>query len=254
MSEPTLCRYRRFKKPRYCTNARSTGFRTWNVLPQDLILYKEWFDDKSYHTRLARVLGLATHDGCGKEYMSDDVSPDADETPKKLKPSPRLAVLAASDMLDHGYERHVRFSDVMEVLRYNRSDYPWDFGRWFLLGKMPPSPELAYAAADYGIFSNGFITRYLSSPEGELLPNWREISRQHWGQPKENKDEPEETASRSTSPVFDMNKYLECPNCGAVAVERTHSTLRSKPDNFLCVNCGEYHGTSVSGPFAEGAR
>jgi len=155
-------KFKRFKKPRYCPEATSLGFRAHSVKEGDLILYREEHEDGSYTSRLARVLGLATHGGDGSVYIK-----------------PRLAVLAASDMLSHGYERHVALEDVSEVMDTTGGGLfhgrERDFARWFLFGTMP-APELAYAVSEYGALSDGYLGKYLTSPEGELRKDWRDVA------------------------------------------------------------------------------
>jgi len=161
-------KYRRFRKPRYCPNARTGGFRSWKVSEGDLILYREPHTDGTHGYVLARVLGLATHGGDGSEY-----------------PKPRLAVLAVDDMLTFGMERHVALEDVEEVL--DRGAPARHFARWFLFGQMPP-PELAYALVEYGGMSDGYLGEYLTGPEGELRKDWRDVARAQWdriGRPAE---------------------------------------------------------------------
>lgn len=170
-----LCRYARFKKPRYCGEARHGGFRHWDVVEGDLILYKEHYEGGTCGHRLARVLGLATHDGCGKEYTVVG-------TKGRVKLAPRLMVLAASDMLDFGYERHIEFADVEEVM-WRGADRERGFARWFLFGTMPP-PELAAAVCDYGAMSDSYLAKYLTAPEGELREDWREVNRVHYDDEK----------------------------------------------------------------------
>ena len=163
-----LCKYARFKRSRYCGEARHGGYRHWDVVEGDLILYKEHYEGGTYGHRLARVLGLATHDGCGKEYTETNAK-------GKVKKAPRLMVLAASDMLDFGYERHIELSNVEEVM-WRGADRDRAFARWFLFGLMP-SPELAAAVCDYGAMSDGYLAKYLTAPEGELRKDWREVHR-----------------------------------------------------------------------------
>lgn len=147
-------KFRSFRKPIYCPNACSLGFARHSVSVGDLILYREHYRDGSWGTRLARVLGLATHDGTMKPY-----------------PKPRLAVLAASDMLDHGYERHVALEDVQEV-RDPSPENGRAFARFFLFGKVPP-PELAYAVSEYGAMCDSYLGDYLTAPEGEVRKDWK---------------------------------------------------------------------------------
>ena len=147
-------KYKRFKKPRYCPNASWCGSSTRLVSEGDLISYREYSDREGnhYHTRLARVLGLATHDGCMNKYDK-----------------PRLLVLATDDMLSFGMERHVRLEDVAEISK------PGDFTRWFLYGKMQ-DPETTIRASEYGALSNGYVEKYLDGPEGQLRKDWHEIA------------------------------------------------------------------------------
>jgi len=159
-------KYKRFRKPRYCAEATHLGFRKHSVSEGDLIAYREEYADGSHGIRLARVLGLATHGGDGTQY-----------------PKPRLAVLAANDMLTHGWERHVALEDVAEVLDPSEGR---DFARFFLFGDMP-SPELAYGLVEYGGMSDGYLGEYLTEPEGELRKDWRDVARAQWdrvGRPK----------------------------------------------------------------------
>lgn len=147
-----MSKYRRFRKPRYCPNASSLGYSRPYVSEGDFISYREAYLDGSDRTRLARVLGLVTHDGCGNAY-----------------PQPRLFVMATDDMLSHGMERHVALEDVADVRT------PGAFTRWFLFGKMP-APELALRFMEYGAASNSYAGEYLTEPEGELDPEWHEIA------------------------------------------------------------------------------
>lgn len=140
-------RYKTFRKA-HCPNAISQS-----VSVGDLILYRERYEDGSSRTRLARVLGLATHDGTMRPY-----------------PKPRLAVLAASDMIECGFERHVALEDVLEV-RNPKSDRA--FARFFLFGTMP-SPETAYAVSEYGVMCDRYLGDYLTAPEGEIRKDWKE--------------------------------------------------------------------------------
>jgi hypothetical protein len=149
-------KFKRFRKPRYCPGASATGFRKWAVSEGDLVRYREEYADGSHGSRLARVLGLATHGGDGTEY-----------------PGPRLAVLAANDMLTCGYERHVAIEDVEEVLDPSQGR---DFARWFLFGTVP-GPELAYAVSEYGAMSDSYLGKYLTAPEGEVRKDWRDVDR-----------------------------------------------------------------------------
>lgn len=158
----SLCRYRRFRKPLWCPGASGTGFRKKAVSEGDLISYKERYEDGSWAPRLARVLGLATHGGDGVKYGK-----------------PRLAVLAASDMLDHGYERHVDLDDVLEAMDATGSgSFPErrrDFARFFLFGEMP-GPEDAAALSRHGSMSDGHVAKYLTSPEGAVRKDWRGLA------------------------------------------------------------------------------
>jgi hypothetical protein len=101
--------------------------------------------------RFARVLGLATHDGCGKKYRK-----------------PRLAVLLADDFFNHAFEAHIDREWVLRIRDLG------DFSRWFFFGKMPPI-ETAYAAGRYGILSDDYIAKYLINGH-ELRADWREVA------------------------------------------------------------------------------
>jgi hypothetical protein len=114
----------------------------------DLIKYREGPDGDA--RRLARVLGLATHDGCGKKYDK-----------------PRLAVLATDDFLTHGFERHVELDAVVGIRK------PGPFATWFLFGQMPDI-DTAYSASEYGVLTNSYIAPYLLG--SELRKDWREVA------------------------------------------------------------------------------
>jgi hypothetical protein len=143
--------YKRFKKALYCPNAYSCGSAKYEVREGDLILYREDLTSGE-NRRLARVLGLATHAGDGSKY-----------------PKPRLVVLAADDMLSHGYERHVALEDVVEIRD------PGDFARWFLYGRMP-APDMAVKVQDYGAMNNNYLKQFLTEPEGEIRKDWFNVA------------------------------------------------------------------------------
>ena len=170
----SFCRYKRFKAPMYCTNATMLGHGTWEVLEGDFILYKEYLADDSYNVRFARVLGLATHDGCGKKYMSEPCEGSKGRK-SKPKPEPRLLVMALSDSMTFAYERHVKLGDVVKILSAAKRPELFSMLRWFLFGK-PPEPELAVRFMNYGSCSDGYISKYLSSPEGEIRADWHEVA------------------------------------------------------------------------------
>lgn len=143
--------FKRFKKARYCPNASAIGYSKHSVNEGDLISFCADGD----HQRLGRVLGLATHGGDGKKYKK-----------------PRLAVLAASDMLSFGMERHVDLDDVLEIFDPSRIR---DFARFFLFGDMS-SPEETYKATAYGAMSDSYIGKYLTYPEGQLRKDWHDVA------------------------------------------------------------------------------
>jgi len=145
-------KYRKMKKALFCPNASRIGRSRYEVKAGDLILFKQEYQDGSTGQVLARVLGLATHAGNGEKY-----------------PKPRLAVLAAGDALNHGFERHVPVEDVAQVFD------PGDFTRWFLFGNMPET-ELAYSLVEYGGMSNNYLAKFLTSPEGDLRKDWRDVA------------------------------------------------------------------------------
>ena len=163
-------RYKKLKKPVFCPNATTLGFSKYVVLDDDpadqvtegdLIVYKEHLADGSYNSRLARVIGLATHDGCGVEYTKPSKR-------GKAKPTPRLLVIAANDMLDYAYERHVDVDDVIEV----RSPPDPTFTRWFLSGKLP-SIDSILALGKYGGLCDRYFSKYVDG-NGDLRDDWRE--------------------------------------------------------------------------------
>lgn len=142
-------RFTVFKKPRYCPNAAHYGHAKYSVSVGDLVLYRERHEGGTEGTRLARVLGLV------KEL------PDGKPAGKNL-----LLVLAASDMLNHAYERYVEIEDVLEVRAPSKSA----FAQWFLSGPVP-DPEVAIAAVKYGCVNNNYIDDHLE--DGELRASFR---------------------------------------------------------------------------------
>ena len=104
-----------------------------------------------------RVLCLVRRDGCGNTLRTS-----------KGKPEPQLLVLQLGDSMSFASERYVHPTWVTEVVQPN------DLLRWLLLGKVP-SPELAVAFIKYGAMSSNYITKYLTSPEGEIRTDWRDV-------------------------------------------------------------------------------
>jgi len=150
--------YKRLSGRLYCTSATHLGYSRYDVGQGDLILFREGDGQ-----RLGRVLGLATHDGCGQEYRGPA------RRGKGTRRAPRLLVLAANDTLSHGFERHVALEDVLEVPRA-----PGDFARFFLFGIMPDHAT-AIAMSEYGAMSDSYLGRYLDG--GHVAPDWRARTR-----------------------------------------------------------------------------
>lgn len=144
-----MAKYTIFKKPRYCRNAAHYGGSKYAVSVGDLILYRERYEDGTEGRRLARVLGLVNE------------LPDGKPAGKNL-----LLVLAASDMLNHAYERFVKLEDVLEIRTPGQSV----FTQWFLSGPMP-HPEIAIAAVRYGCVNDSYIDDHLE--DGELKDTFR---------------------------------------------------------------------------------
>lgn len=138
-----------FRKPRYCPNASYYGGSKHSVSVGDLISYRERYEGGTEGRRLARVLGLVNE------------LPDGKPAGKNL-----LLVLAASDMMNHAYERYVEIEDVLEV----RSPSQSAFAQWFLAGPMP-EPEVALAAVKYGCVNDSYIDDHLE--DGELRASFR---------------------------------------------------------------------------------
>lgn len=145
-----MARFTVFKKPRYCPNAAHYGSTKYQVEVGDLVWYRERHEGGGEGRRIARVLGLVNE------------LPDGKPAGKNL-----LLVLAASDMLNHAYERYVKIEDVLEVRAPSKSA----FAQWFLAGPVP-EPEVAIAAVKYGCMNNNYIDDHLE--DGELCPTFRD--------------------------------------------------------------------------------
>lgn len=147
-------RFTVFKSPRYCPNAAHYGHAKYQVSVGDLVLYRERYEGGTEGRRLARVLGLVNQ------------LPDGKPAEKNL-----LLVLAASDMLNHAYERYVKIEDVLEV----RSPSKSVFAQWFLSGPVP-EPEVAIAAVKYGCVNDNYIDGHLE--DGELKASFRAAAKE----------------------------------------------------------------------------
>ena len=142
----TFAKYAHFRKPRVCPRASELASSLKYVSEGDMILY-----EVGGRRSLARVLGLATHDGDGKKY-----------------PKAHLAVITADETLAFGYERHVDLNEVVGVRQ------PGAFTRWFLFGKVPKDPETAYGLVEFGAMSNSYLDEFLSGDE--LRPDWYDVA------------------------------------------------------------------------------
>lgn len=164
-------KYVAFKAPRYCPGASTLGYSTRWVKRGDLIKYREHYEpdedgQERCGSRLARVLGLVAKGSghAGNPPLSEDM----------------LLVLAADDMLMFGYERWVALADIIEC----DGRQPGAFARWFLFGGMPPIQQ-ALDMIQYGAMSDSYLAKYLDSPEGAPVSNWREVGRgKGYGEPK----------------------------------------------------------------------
>lgn len=137
--------YKSFKSKKISGQVSPPGGGYWTVHPGDMIAYTEHYEGGTSCSRLARVLGLATHDGTGKAYSGKKVV---------------FAVLAVNDTITFGYERHVKEDYVTEV------SPAWDdFKEWFF-GHQNMDPETTFWFERYGAL-NKRISDYVDA-EGEL--------------------------------------------------------------------------------------
>ena len=150
------------RKPVYCPNANTLGFGKYAASRGDLIVYRENHADGSYTLRMARVLALATHDGCGVRYTK--TGPRGG-----VKPAPRLLVLAANDTMTHAWERIVDPEDVTEIRAPNVENRT--FAAWFVAGALPATESVLHASR-YGALSAHYFTKYTDT-NGDLREDWR---------------------------------------------------------------------------------
>lgn len=128
----------------------SSRFGPYKVHAGDLILYRERGHAlDSYTYRLARVLGLATHDGMGKEFRKASQG-------SRTKAAPQLYVLAAAYSLEDGYIRIVDPDDVAEI----REAPTGDFARFFLFGAMSDAETVAGLVVD-GAMNDKYLAKRL---------------------------------------------------------------------------------------------
>lgn len=126
----------------YAPTASLLGYNTRWVKPGSLILYREPYQDGTYGSRLARVLDEVEKNGCGEPYKETT-----------------LRVLAASSEMNHGYERHVRVSEIAECF-----PCPQAFAAVFFHPDFPfgLTPERIVAASRYGTLNESFIEKLFS--------------------------------------------------------------------------------------------
>ena len=134
---------RAIRKGIYAPDASGMGYTEHSVKDGDLIVYREHYVGGATGTRLARVLGLATHDPDGKAFGKKKV----------------LLVLAASDSFTFGYERFVDLEDVLEIRRPGQHNLGV-FAHWFLTGKMA-SPAETLRTVQYGAMKDSYLGEYL---------------------------------------------------------------------------------------------
>lgn len=137
------------RKAIYAPNASGMGYTEHSVKDGDLIVYREYYTGGGTGTRLARVLGLATHGPDGKAFGKKKV----------------LLVLAASDSFTFGYERFVDLEDVLEIRRPGQHNLGV-FANWFFTGKMA-SPAETLRTVQYGAMKDSYLGEYLKS--GKLV-------------------------------------------------------------------------------------
>jgi hypothetical protein len=148
-----MSKYIVFKKEIYCPNASHIGYNRYSVKVGDLIRFRTALNDDSYLYEFARVLGLATVDGMGKAYPKRKV----------------LAVLAASNDLSHGFERHVPIDDVVQVFNVGA------FTKWFLFGQVNLSIESLYHMSTNGSLSNSYLEKYVYDGGLKIREDWQEM-------------------------------------------------------------------------------
>ena len=122
------------------------GYGEYKVKDGDYILYREHYVGGGTGSRLARVLGRATHDPDGKPYGKKKVV---------------LVVLAASDNFTHGYERWIDLGDVLEVRRPGTHSHG-EFAKWFFTGQLA-SPGEVLRMVQYGAMKDEYIGEYLKN-------------------------------------------------------------------------------------------
>ena len=122
------------------------GYGEYKVKDGDFIVYREHYTGGGTGSRLARVLGRATHDPDGRPYGKKKVV---------------LVVLAASDNFTHGYERWIDLEDVLEVRRPGTHSHG-AFANWFFTGQMA-SPGEVLRMVHYGAMKDEYIGEYLKN-------------------------------------------------------------------------------------------
>jgi len=91
----------------------------------------------------------------------------APETIKRDFGREMLAVLVANEDLSFGYARYVDLDAVEFVIE------PGDFTQWFMFGELPDKPQQIVDMGEHGSMSNSYLGRYLDTPLGAPVADWR---------------------------------------------------------------------------------
>lgn len=145
----------KFKKPRYCANARAS------VSVGDFVNYYEGYKIGNLTTHgevnigkaFGRVVGLAKRDGLGNEYKKDV-----------------FIVLRLDDSLATVYLRHVEVEDVLRVVPPRRDSGA--FIKWFMFGSLEDT-KILEDMYSHGSLNVHYFDRYVNE-KGELdAKTWR---------------------------------------------------------------------------------
>lgn len=143
-------------RPIYLRNATRLGYSKISAEKGDLVF---WQCDEANRSYVGRVIGAATHDGCGNEYR-------APSTGRRTKKAPRLHVLMLGENMHHAYPVHVDPDDVREC-RAPMSDKALAFISWFFGGALPDAKAIE-ASSHAGALSTNYFAD--STRDGMWIP------------------------------------------------------------------------------------